>query len=709
MILFLEDWDKYPHAIVDTNTKNKSAVHMAILLKAMGIENHAFPLALHNPLLQNIDPHSDSLSKEEITMITEECKENPWYFFREVTKVPARSGPDMSCIEFNRGNIALWWLFFNHITTLLIQCRQTGKSLSADTLTSYLFAVAALFTDINLFTKDDALRVKNIKRIKEIIDGYPSYLKLKSKNDINNTEKMTLSRLGNTFTSTVAQSSPKAAANLLRGATVAVNQIDEIAFIANIQHSFAPLLAASVAARELAKENGAHYGNIFTTTAGFLSTESGEFAYGIYNDCLRWTEKLLDCKNLEDLESTIRKNSPSGKVQVLCEFNHRQLGKTDEWLAERIEVANSEGENAEADFLNKWQEGNERSPLDKNVLARIVASEVSDAYCEISNFGYILRWYIPAHEVESKKSDRIIVVGLDTSEAIGKDDISLVGTDYITGETVCAGSYNETNTITFADFITDLIINNPNMIFVIERKNTGVTIIDHLLKLLPAYGIDPFKRLFNWVVEDAVSDEKLQKEVLNVPLNRRHDRFYDKYRSEFGYQTQGAGRSARDNLYGSSFNMATKYIGHLCKDPVLIKQITRLVSVNNRIDHRKGEHDDLVIAWLLDYWFLANSKNLQHYGISPRLVLSTVTNRIIEEKGGIEAIKNTERQIGKKKQIEELIEKAKKEPSTILQKEMVNRIRMLYSDLDKEITTTFNIDSLIEDINIERQKKYRGW
>ena len=123
-----------------------------------------------------------------------------------------------------------------------------------------------------------------------------------------------------------------------------------------------------LAARDSAKAAKAPYGNVFTTTAGFLSNDSGKYAYKLYSESLRWSEKLLDCENEEDLINTIKKNSPGGRVQVLCEFNHRQLGKTDEWLKEKIADALSEGENAEADFLNKWAEGSETSPISKDLL-----------------------------------------------------------------------------------------------------------------------------------------------------------------------------------------------------------------------------------------------------------------------------------------------------------------------------------------------------
>ncbi len=72
MILFESDFKKY-NAIVHNETKNVSFLKVATILKKMGIANHNFLLALHNPLLRNIDPHSPDLTTEEIGMIVEEC------------------------------------------------------------------------------------------------------------------------------------------------------------------------------------------------------------------------------------------------------------------------------------------------------------------------------------------------------------------------------------------------------------------------------------------------------------------------------------------------------------------------------------------------------------------------------------------------------------------------------------------------------------
>ena len=127
MILFLEDWKKYPEAIVHLETKNDSFIRFAGLLKYMGVKNYAFCLALMDPTLKDIDPFSPDLTVKQITAIARECKRNPWYIFREIIRIPVDGSNVPISLQANRGNISMFWLFFNHITSLLIQPRQTGK------------------------------------------------------------------------------------------------------------------------------------------------------------------------------------------------------------------------------------------------------------------------------------------------------------------------------------------------------------------------------------------------------------------------------------------------------------------------------------------------------------------------------------------------------------------------------------------------------
>lgn len=722
MILFQEDWNKpfYQKAIVDYDTPNKSFLEYVGLLEKMGVKNRFFPLALVHRELQGVDPYSRNLTREQIAMIVVECKTNPWYYFREVLRVPSQGSLEPVRLRANRGNIALWWLFFNHITSLLIQPRQTGKSLSTDSLMSWVLDLGAQNTRVNLLTKDDALRVANVGRLKSLLDELPDYLKIRTKKDTNNTETITVNALSNIYTTAVAQLSKKAALNICRGQSIPIHHVDEIAFCANIEDTLQAMLPSASAARDNAKAAGAPYGNIFTTTCGFLNSESGQYAKKIYDESLPWSEHLFDCENEEHLCVTIRKNNKtrlSGtpnenkrpQLQVLLEFNHRQLGYTDEWLMSKIEEAKSEGENAKADFLNIWGRGNEASPISPENLEIINKSGDIEPYTTVSRQGYLTRWYIDKNEVENKCPNRKLIMILDLSEAVGKDDIAMVIRDVVTGENVACGDFNETNLITFAKWIAEWLINWKNITLVPERKNMGAALIDLLIDILPKLGIDPLKRIFNWIV-DEYNEVPAYKEIIDNRMGLKDPSIYIKYKAEIGYSTSGSGKASRDNVYGRAFNATIKHTGSTVRDKKLISQLNGLIFKNNRIDHKPGEHDDLVFCWALGYWFLTSARNKDLYGIPTHMVLSSITQMMISEEGGEEAVRKRNEQIKLKEKLRKLKEYIQHLTNPIQKEEYLKTFKYMAKDLEDQDDEILNIDeienSIIETRNTTTKKEY---
>jgi hypothetical protein len=623
MILFKNDWLKYPTAIVDTQTTNKSFLRIATVYREMGIKNHAFMLALINPDLQGIDPFDEgNLSDETKAAILVECKVNPWYFFREIARAPSKTGNTVFQFEANRGNMALYFLFFNHITVFLIQIRQTGKSFSVDTLQAMLLNITCTNTQINLLTKDDGLRNDNIRRIKDIDSEFPSYLRQRGKKDSNNFEGITVNSLGNSLKAHVPQSSPKAALKMGRGLTSPIFVIDESPFQQNIGVAMPAALAAGTAARELARLNDEPYGTILTTTAGKRDDPDGKYIFGLLQTSAEWSDHYLDCDSIEELIKIIKQASRSGEIRVNCTFNHIQLGKDDEWLYRSIAATMSSDVDAiDRDFFNKWTSGTQSSPLSTAALARISKSVMVPKYIQIFPNGYVLRWYIEEEEIKYRMSQGHYVLGSDTSDGSGGDSISIVIADMITGEVIAAATINEINLISFSQWLCQLFVMFLNMTGIIERRSSGVAVIDYLLLMMPALGLDPFKRLFNLAVNDHKEDEMRWREI-SVGLGRRPHDSYVVHKKTFGFATSGSGMASRTELYSTTLQMAAKKAGDVVRDKETVTQILGLITHNGRVDHAVGEHDDMVIAWLLCYWFMTKATNLSYYGIDSKVILS---------------------------------------------------------------------------------------
>lgn len=700
LILFQEDWQRYPNAIIDTETKNTSWIEKAYMLKDMGVKNHAFMLALHNPALLGVDPHSDSLSLKMMAAIAVECRQNFWYTVRNVWRAPAKAGNNTSPIEANRANLSMWWCFFNHITYILTQPRQTGKSFCTDILMNSLMNFICENTQINLLTKDETLRNENVKRIKEIYEELPDYLNFKTRNDANNTETVTVNRFNNTYLTHVAQASSKRARNTMRGQTSPIVHIDEAPFQVNIDLALGAALPAMGAVCEKAELNDEPYGVIFTTTSGKKDEPSGKYMYNYISDSAVWSERFYDAKNRRELEEMVRKNSRKGALKIYGCFNHRQLGKSDDWVKAQIERSGQTPDEANRDYFCIWTAGTESSPLSLDILEKLTRHKVPECFQQIYPIGsYILRWYLIESVIDKFMRETPVVVGIDTSDAAGGDDISIVGTDVTNGAVIFTGTYNETNIITFAQWLAHLLEKYPNMTMNIERRSSGATILDYLLLFLPQKGIDPFARLFNWVINDPMEHKALYDEV-RLPLRRRSEDLYVRAKKYFGFATSGGGQTNRADLYSKTLVNACRRCAHLVRDQYLIDQITGLVIKNGRVDHEDGKHDDLVIGFLLCHWLLTMGKNLNYYGISPAEVL--VEHRTQAAVSAEKAYAFYEQQ-----RIRERMQKVYEDMSiesdeTILYK-LESELRFLDSRRIMEEGEDFSVDSAIEEL--KKKKK----
>lgn len=699
MLLFLDDWKLYPEAIIDLKTKNESFIRISALYKEMGIRNHAFPLALINPELQGVDPFDPNLSLETMTAIVIECKLNYMYYLREIAIVPGSTYEIIIRFKANRANIALAWLFYNHITNIVVQPRQTGKSFSIDELMFYHLNLRCTSTEINLLTKDDTLRASNLERLKKIEAELPFYLKQRNRLDVGNTEEMSVKSLGNMYRGHLPNKSPKAALNVGRGLTSPIFEVDEAAFFYNIAISLPAAFAAGTAARNLAKLKNEPYGNILSTTAGKLDDPDGAYIYSLLVNSATWSEKFLDCQNREELEEVIRKNSPKGELRVNSTFNHRQLGYTDAWLKEAIENSTAVGEAADRDFFNKWTSGSQQSPLPVHLNELIRKSEADSYFDEISIYGYIVRWYIPEDRIQQYMNNNQTIMSIDSSDAAGGDDITLMIRSVKTGEVIAAGNFNETNLIIFCEWLVTWFTKFANFTLIIERRSTGAMILDYLLLMLSTYDIDPFKRIYNKIVQNSDEEPELFAQI-NKPVYARTRDLIITYKKYFGFATSGVGVTSRSDLYGTTLLNSAKITGDKVKDKRTIDQILGLTIRNGRVDHPVGGNDDLCIAWLLGYWLLSQGKNLSFYGINSREILSeNIKNREVNNPVDIY---NSLEQDRIKQRIEQLAEQLKNERDSFIAYRLETELRNQAEKLDTTDRNRLSVDDLINSLREHR-------
>lgn len=706
MLLYESDWEKYPSAIVDYRTKNESFLHYSLLLKAMGVKNNLWPLTLIHPELQGINPFSEDLTFEQKLLITMEAKANPFYYFREIARAPGSTIATPMIFRANRSNMALLWLYFNHITVCLVQLRQTGKTFTITSLDAYLLNIRSKGGRTLLLTKDEGLRAKTLTEIATIEELLPSWLKHHNKLDVGNKEEINVSSLDNNYKGLIARNDPVAADKTGRGHTVENVRVDEAAYLFFIEIAMSVMLAATTAARASADQRDIPYGNIFTTTAGKLDDRDGAYMHKYFNDGAPFNDFFFDSKNHEELRKMVQSGSRDGKVlRVHATFNHRQLGYTDQWLSEVAAENNSYGEQFDRDYLNHWTSGGQSSPFDIDTKKRLRASQREVLFGEISRYGGIMmRWYIKEEDIERVMNTHHTVIAVDTSDGMGRDEFSIMIRNLKTGAVLAVTSVNAINLITVANYLVDLLKRFLKSTMIIERRNQAPALIDYMHQQMLSINMDPFTRMYNTVVQDHIEFHERFKEIQSN-RNSSDEHFLARMKKFFGFATSGGGVTSRTELYGSTLQATAKYTGDSIGDKQTIDQLLALITKNGRVDHPSGGHDDLVVAWLLSYWFMVFGKNLQYYGIPAGYIFSN--NMVVHSSTNKEEVYQNEITKRARDHIQQRLEYIKTEKDPNIVERIIMEIENIKNFLGPQHEVSISADEMIN--NIKKEKRYAGY
>lgn len=711
MILFQEDWLKEENRgpeglgpIVDMETKNKSFLEYAYLLHQMGVKNWYFCLALHDPMLQGVDPFDENLSLEMKKRVGDELSSNPWYYLREVAKVPAAAGYGAVQFRAHRANIGMFWLFMNNVSFFLLQPRQTGKSVVADMINNYLLHYRMFNSDIFLVTLTQQLLSANIERIKEMRDLLPKYTIQKTSADTKAKELYNYPARKNNYITRVSQSSEIAANNIGRGCTTPIQQYDEAAFINYIDVVFPAATAATGAARDLAKERGAPYGTMITTTAGDKMSRSGKYMYEIYQSSADWTEHYFDLQNQEELHNVVRKNSRDGDLMVGATFNHLQLGFDDEWLRGKIAATKTtDQDKINRDYFNIWTAGGALSPLPPEITQDILMSEKHPEYIQITKDGYIVKWYIKPEDIPRYMRENHCIIGSDTSEAINRDATSFVMINITTLETVMVVTVSEADIIKLADFLVNFMVAFPRTTLVMEHKSTAGTFLETLYTKLPLHDIDPYKRIYNTIVQDRDKDPELFK-MITSGYHKRNPNFYTQHKKKFGFNTTA---QSRHLLYKDVLQLAARRCRKHIYDKVLSAELRSLEvdEKTGRVDHTADKHDDNVIAWLLAMWLLMYGKNLSYYGIENRRVMAQISENGLM----VTDTQTRERELvlSYQNDLEEIVKKIANDNNTMYRQVLEHKAKQIQNKLALFGVEVKTLDAMLQDVKEKKIEKLK--
>lgn len=182
---------KYDDYVIHTQSSNRSFLKMYRTLKDNGVENNKFFLKLYDPDLMKVDPHSKRLTKEQKAKVLIEIVKNPFYFLREVVRIPV-PGKALQ-FELNRGTLATIWSILNNLNIALLLPRQRGKTIGVASILTWIYDFGTSNSSLIFSNKSISDAYNNLKRFKDIRGQLPDYIQEAindKKNDTYNTESV---------------------------------------------------------------------------------------------------------------------------------------------------------------------------------------------------------------------------------------------------------------------------------------------------------------------------------------------------------------------------------------------------------------------------------------------------------------------------------------------------------------------------------------
>lgn len=586
----------------DWETKNISFLQVAEDLRRLGIKNNMFFLRLYDKGLQGIDPHGPvaCLSDELIYRIVNECVHNPWYYLREVARIPDQGNSKGVPYLLNRANLAATWCFINNIDHYLTIPRQTGKtqSIIANLTWAYLFGTSN--SAFAFFATSQELASENLDRVKQQRALLPPFLQLKESCvidkvlntkdvEIDNVRKIYNPLTKNTIVTKSKASSKESAMKLGRGNTLPITYSDETEFTSFIDEIVKAAGPAFHTAAKNAKRNGAAYCRIFTSTPGDLDSPAGIAAGKILEQTYKWSEGFYDI-GPEKAKEIIELNAANGIVYI--EYSYKQLGFDEQWFRDMCKVVNNDPIAIKREILLQRIRGSKDSPFNEDDLMAI--QEIKPRKVEEFYINDVYRIDV----YKKLRKDFPYLIGVDCSTGIGVDNtaVSIVNPYTLQVDAEFKNPYMSAPDV--KRFLFTLVRRHmPNAVLCIERNMTGSAIIDELAESAVS------RNIFYSDSKDLV---KTDSKVKNGSVMREAEK-----RRLRGVYTGG---NSRKLMMALLHETVAEYKERLTSE-FLIEDILKLVIKNGKIQAGAGAHDDCVMSYLIALYVYTYAKNINRWGI----------------------------------------------------------------------------------------------
>ena len=600
--VFIEESTRMTY-IIDKTTKNLSFITTAGDLYKLGVRNYRFMLKLYDPKLQGVDPYNPLLSPEMMSRISCECKINPWYYLRELSRIPVEGGSVGvgSGVPFilNRGNLASSWCFFNNIDHYLVLPRQIGKTKStlACILWAFLFASG---TNMMFLHLDLPKCTGNLRDLKAQRDALPKFIQGKiivndegeKKTAPGDNVKSVKHPINNNKIETFAGGKTLASADRCgRGLSQAIHFYDEFEFTPFIKTIIDAAGPSYNTSAKNARMNGSPYCRVFTTTPGNIDSEPVATTIDFRQQMYVFNEGLYDM-SIEDAKNAI---AGSSAIQIVyIEFSYIQLGKDEDWFISTCRVVSNDKIKIKREILLKRIRGSNSSPFEPEDL-----EEIANNVRPVEEIIQLNKIY-PLYVYSPLNKNVPYIVGVDPSGGGVGDYAAVTILDPYTVKPVAELRSNilthEKMKTMLISMVTKYI---PNAILVIEKNSIGQPLIDSLRYSIIGKNLyyDPNK----YFIPDA--NERLDAKGFATVEARNV--------LSFGIQTTV---KVRDTMMTILFNQVREYKDRFVTK-FIVDDLNNLVkSPSGKVAAAHGAHDDSIMSYLIAMYTYHHGTNLARYG-----------------------------------------------------------------------------------------------
>lgn len=597
--------------IYDWHTKNKSFIELYKDYQKLGIKNNKFFLKLYDRDLIGVDPYDPMLQPDVQLKIFLECIINPYYFLREVCRIPVDGMPiepgGGSPFLADRNNMACWYCFLNGIDHYESKSRQLGKTQDKVAQFNYAFHFGAMSSTFLFFNKDLGLAKQNLYRLKCQRDMLPTWMQMKmSFKEDGSVDKGqdNITMMRNPITNNVIKVMPKATS---QDAAIKLGRGETAAFYWNDEFDFTPwnteILDAAAFAYSTAKENAIKHNSLairgLSSTPGYLNTVPGKEADKKIKRMLQWRDEFLD-EPINKIQAIINGKDCNGFMYI--EHTWKQLKKPYSWYQKQCGLVDYDTDKILREIELQRIQGNELSPFKKSALVYIAQhKKVPIERLDLDkNLNPIL-----VYEKLNKKA--VYVISIDPSEGLALNNNAFVIIDPFTQNIVAEYKSPFISPPDFYRMICKLIRDYIPKAMIVIENNRGRELINRFMESQFRFKL--------WYDKDKITDIK----VANTDMWGA-ERMQSYQRRSLGFTTSV---KTKPLLFSIIERIMEEELDKVCTE-YMVKDVSSVQRMpNGKIilgaeDDDEGEgHGDVLMSYLIGLYVLYNAKNLEEFGIRP--------------------------------------------------------------------------------------------